>query len=116
MLVRVTCETQVCLLRDFFLYSCDYLMYSRRRAMLKPKHLDELSRRVLEHLPDGLSAAHDDMRQNFRAAVGAAVQRMDLVTREEFDVQAGVLRRTREKLEALEARVAALEGTVAQND
>ncbi|MEM7404975.1 MAG: accessory factor UbiK family protein [Pseudomonadota bacterium] len=77
--------------------------------MLKPRHLDELSRRVLDNLPEGLAAVHEDMRQNLRAAVTTAVQRMDLVSREEFDVQAGVLRRTREKLEALERRVAELE-------
>jgi BMFP domain-containing protein YqiC len=42
--------------------------------------------------------------------LGAGFERMDLVTREEFDLQAAVLERTREKLEALEARIAALEG------
>jgi BMFP domain-containing protein YqiC len=50
------------------------------------------------------------VQRNVRAVVGSALQRMDLVTREEFDVQAAVLARTREKLEALEARVAGLEG------
>lgn len=79
--------------------------------MLKPRHLDELGRRVLDNLPEGLAAVHDDVRQNLRAAVTSAVQRMDLVSREEFDVQAGVLRRTREKLDALEKRVAELEAS-----
>ena len=63
----------------------------------------------MDNLPGGLGGLHDDLRQNMRTALDAAVARMDLVTREEFDVQAGVLRRTREKLEALEARVAELE-------
>ena len=67
----------------------------------------------MESLPGGLGGVQDDFRQNMRAALDAAVARMDLVTREEFDVQAGVLRRTREKLEALEARVAALEAQTA---
>ena len=81
--------------------------------MLGPKQLDEFSRRVMESLPGGLGGLQDDFRQNMRAALDAAVARMDLVTREEFDVQAGVLRRTREKLEALEARVAELEAQTA---
>ena len=77
--------------------------------MLGPKQLDEFSRRVMDSLPGGFGGLHDDLRQNMRAALDAAVARMDLVTRDEFDVQAGVLRRTREKLEALETRVAELE-------
>ena len=77
--------------------------------MLGPKHLDELSRRVLDNLPSGFSALHEDVRQNMRAAVSGAVEKMELVTREEFDVQAGVLQRTRKRLEAMEARIAALE-------
>ena len=84
--------------------------------MLGPKHLDELSRRILDNLPDGLSAIQEDVRQNMRAAVTAAVNQLELVTREEFDVQVGVLRRTRERLEQLEARLATLEAKVASSD
>lgn len=77
--------------------------------MLGPKQLDELSRRILDNLPGGLTALHDDARRNLRAAVAGALERMELVTREEFDVQRAVLQRTREKLERLEARVVELE-------
>lgn len=77
--------------------------------MIQPKHLEELSRRVLENLPKGLATVHEDMRDNLRAGLSNALTQMDLVTREEFDMQAGVLRRTRERLEALEAQVAELE-------
>ncbi len=51
----------------------------------------------------------EDTRENVRAAMADALRRMDIVTREEFDTQRAVLQRTREKLEALEARVASLE-------
>jgi BMFP domain-containing protein YqiC len=51
-----------------------------------------------------------DLDQNFKAVLQAGLGKLDLVTREEFDVQQGVLRRTRERLEALEARLAELEG------
>lgn len=72
-------------------------------------NIDELARRLAETLPGGLKALQADAEQNFRAVLQAGLARLDLVTREEFDVQAAVLKRTREKLAALEARLAALE-------
>jgi ubiquinone biosynthesis accessory factor UbiK len=75
----------------------------------KTPNIDELARRLVDALPGGLRALQADAEQNFRAALQAGLARLDLVTREEFDVQAAVLKRTREKLEALEARLAALE-------
>ena len=78
---------------------------------MEPKrpNIDELARRLADSLPGGLKALREDAEQNFRAVLQAGLSRLDLVTREEFDVQAAVLRRTREKLEALEARLANLE-------
>lgn len=75
----------------------------------KTPNIDELARRLVDALPGGLKALQADAEQNFRAVLQAGLARLDLVTREEFDVQAAVLKRTREKLEALEARLAALE-------
>jgi hypothetical protein len=75
----------------------------------KPPNIDELARRLAETLPGGLKALQADAEQNFRAVLQAALSRLDLVTREEFDVQMAVLKRTREKLAALEARLEALE-------
>ncbi|MGC1955122.1 MAG: accessory factor UbiK family protein [Gammaproteobacteria bacterium] len=77
--------------------------------MLNPKFIDELTRKIVDTLPEGIAQLQNDIRKNIRAAVSSAFERMDLVTRQEFDVQAGVLARTREKLSALEAKVAALE-------
>lgn len=62
-----------------------------------------------QFLPDLARTAQTDVEQHVKAALLSMASRMDLVTREEFDVQAEVLRRTREKLEALESRVALLE-------
>ena len=53
----------------------------------------------------------DDLEQNFRSVLKGGLQKLDLVTREEFEVQEAVLARTREKLEALEKQVAELEGS-----
>jgi len=75
----------------------------------KTPNIDELARRLADSLPGGLKALQADAEQNFRAVLHAGLSRLELVTREEFDVQAAVLRRTREKLEALETRLAALE-------
>lgn len=72
--------------------------------------IDDLARRLSEVVPEGVRAAGADLEKNFRGLLHAGFSRMELVTREEFDIQAGVLARTREKLEALEARLAALEG------
>lgn len=77
--------------------------------MLDPKLFDDLSRRVADNLPRGLQGLQGDLQRNVRAALESALARLDLVTREEFEVQQAVLLRTREKLKALEARVAALE-------
>lgn len=76
---------------------------------LDPKTLDDLARRLSESLPPGIAAVRDDLERNFRAVLQSGLSRLDLVNRQEFDVQAGVLRRTRERLEQLEARLAALE-------
>ena len=77
--------------------------------MITAKMLDELTRRVAQALPDGFGQLQSDVENNIRAALSAALSRMDLVTRDEFDVQAGVLARTREKLTVLEKRVRELE-------
>jgi BMFP domain-containing protein YqiC len=78
--------------------------------MLKPKQLDDLSQRLTDSLPKGLQTLQEDISRNLRATLDAGLAKLDLVTREEFEVQAAVLARTRAKLEALEAHVAELEG------
>ena len=71
--------------------------------------LDELARKLADAVPGNIKSMGEDMERNFKSLLQSALARMDLVTREEFDVQLAVLARTREKLEALEARLAALE-------
>jgi len=73
------------------------------------KTLDDLARRLAESLPPGLAALRDDLENNFRAVLQAGLAKLDLVTRQEFDVQAGVLQRTRERLEQLDRRLKELE-------
>jgi hypothetical protein len=77
--------------------------------MIDPKHLDDLAQRLADSVPAGLRILQDDVKRNLRATLEAGFARLDLVTREEFDVQAAVLARTREKLEALQGQVIQLE-------
>lgn len=73
---------------------------------MNTKFIDELNARVVSFLQQTPAA---EIGQNMKAALSASFSKLDLVTREDFDVQAQVLARTREKLAALEARVAELE-------
>jgi BMFP domain-containing protein YqiC len=77
--------------------------------MIDPKTLEALAAKIADGLPAGLGQVREDLHSNLRAALSAALTRMDLVSREEFDVQSAVLARTREKLTALEAKVGDLE-------
>lgn len=79
--------------------------------MLDPKNLDDLARRLAANLPKGVQVLQEDINRSFRATLEAGLGRLELVTREEFDVQAAVLARTRAKLEALARRVAVLEAS-----
>lgn len=74
-----------------------------------PGSLDELARKLAEAVPPGLTALRNDLEQNFKAVLQSGLAKLDLVTRQEFDVQAGVLKRSRERLEELERRMTALE-------
>ena len=74
--------------------------------MLNNRFLDDISARVGEAIAN--SPVHD-VQKNVRALLASAFSRLDLVAREEFELQSQVLLRTREKLEALEARLAELE-------
>ncbi len=82
---------------------------------MDPKRIDELARRLAAVLPEGINDLRTDMERNFRAVLQGTLARMDVVTREEFDVQAGVLARTREKVEQLLQRLEELEKALAKS-
>ncbi len=77
-------------------------------------NVDDLARQLAQSLPKNLRVLGGDLERNFRALLKSGLERMDLVSREEFDVQSAVLERTREKLEAIDARLAELERGVGQ--
>ena len=77
--------------------------------MIDLAQIDELARRLSGLVPPALREGREELQDNFKAALQAGLAKLDLVTREEFDVQSAVLRRTRETLAALEQRLAAVE-------
>jgi len=79
-----------------------------------PRFLEDLAKRLSESMPPQLAALKADVEANFKSVLQAGLAKLDLVTRQEFDVQAGVLARTRDKLGALEARLEALEGELSR--
>ena len=83
--------------------------------MIDLNHIDDLARRLSQLVPPGLRDSQEELQQTFKSALQAGLAKLDLVTREEFDVQQAVLLRTREKLEALERTVATPEAQLADN-
>ena len=78
------------------------------QRMIDLAQLDELARRLSSLVPSGLREGREELQQNFKSVLQAGLGKLDLVTREEFEVQRAVLARTREKLEALERDLSAL--------
>ena len=80
--------------------------------MVNVHTIDDLAERLAALVPPGLREARENLTANFRSALQSGLRELDLVTREEFDVQRCVLLRTREKIEELEAQVANLERAI----
>lgn len=81
--------------------------------MIDLKAIDELARKLSSLVPAGLKEAGADLEQNMKATLQAGLGKLDLVTREEFEVQRAVLLRTREKIDALERALQVLEARLA---
>jgi hypothetical protein len=70
--------------------------------------LDELARRLAEAVPESLRSMGRELQDNFKAVLQAQLSKLDLVSRQEFDVQAALLQRTQSKLADMESRLAAV--------
>ncbi len=77
--------------------------------MIDPKNIDELAQRITSLMPESATRFQAEIEKNLKAGLKGVLQKMDLVTREEYDVQTAILERSREKLAQLEQRVAELE-------
>lgn len=80
--------------------------------MFDPKAIDDIASKLTAALPSGFNNLKDDIDKNFHIILQTTLGKLDLVTREEFEVQKAVLAKTRSKLEALEQRVADIEKQV----
>jgi len=76
---------------------------------MSDESIENIARKLAEAVPEGLRSVREDLENNFRSVLRASLAKLDLVTREEFEVQEAVLARTREKLEVLEERLSELE-------
>lgn len=79
--------------------------------MIDPKQIEQTILKISEAIPSGFGEAPAGLKSQIKAILTASFEKMDLVTRDEFDVQKAVLAKTRAKLEALEAKVAEWEAT-----
>ncbi|OAJ34589.1 ubiquinone biosynthesis accessory factor UbiK [Piscirickettsia salmonis] len=77
--------------------------------MFDPKLFDDMAKKIAEAMPSGLKSMQEDLERNMKTVLQSSFQKMDLVTREEFDIQSAVLAKTRLMVEALERRVDELE-------
>lgn len=80
--------------------------------MIDPKKIEQIARQIQESMPKGIREFGDDIEKKVRQVLQSQLSRLDLVNRDEFDVQTQVLLRTREKLAALEQRLTELESQV----
>jgi hypothetical protein len=81
----------------------------RYLSLMSDDPIEKLARKLAETVPEGLRSMREDLEANFRGVLRSGLSKLDLVTREEFDVQEAVLRRTREKLDRLEAQLEEIE-------
>ncbi len=72
---------------------------------MSKESIEDLAKKLADAVPEGLKSLREDLEQNFRSVLQSGLSKLDLVTREEFEVQEAVLAKTREKLDALEAKL-----------
>ncbi len=77
--------------------------------MIDFRFIDDLTRRLGESLPPGVSQAREDLESTFRGVLNNAFERVDLVTRDQFEAQTAVLERLKDKLSELEGRLSELQ-------
>jgi BMFP domain-containing protein YqiC len=75
------------------------------------KYLNKIIHKLKETIPNDVEVLKNDIEQNFQSAINSKIKKLDLVTREEFEIQEKVLQRTREKLEQLEEQMDVLRKT-----
>ena len=83
---------------------------------MDPKNIDEFARRIAGLMPESATRFQAEIEKNLKAGLKGVLQKMDLVTREEYDVQTAILERSQQKLEQLEQRISELEQSIAKEN
>lgn len=91
--------------RDRRFLALAFSVLLRYQAHMSDDSLSDLASKLADSVPEGLRSMRKDLEENFRSVLAAGLGKLELVTREEFEVQEAVLARTREKLEALKKRL-----------
>ena len=86
-----------------------FLRHLRYQIDMTKESVENIARKLADAVPEGLKSVREDLEGNFRSVLQASLAKLDLVTREEFEIQEAVLAKTRSKLEALESRLEELE-------
>ncbi len=81
-------------------------------SFINSSKLDDLARRLADSVPESVRAFGRDLEGNFKAVLQSQLSKLDLVSRQEFDVQAAILERTQSKLTAMEARLKEIEARI----
>jgi len=90
----------------FFMYN---IRFKQEPKMIDQKTLDDLTDKLSSVIPDGIKVLKSDLENNIRAILEATLRNMNLVSREEFDIQSALLSRSMERLKQLEQQIAELE-------
>jgi BMFP domain-containing protein YqiC len=83
--------------------------------VIDPKTLDDFAKRLAEVVPQSARDLHQDIEKNLRAVISSSFSKLNLVTREDFEIQQNVLQRTRSKVEKLEQQITQLENQLQQS-
>lgn len=84
--------------------------------MIDPKTLDDFAKRLADVVPQSARDLHQDIEKNLRAVISSTFSKLNLVTREDLEIQQNVLQRTRSKVEKLEQQIAELENRLEQTE
>lgn len=87
-------------------------LIARQVTMLNPKKIEEIAKQITESIPPGVKNVATDLESKTKEILQRKLAQLDVVSREEFDVQTQVLAKTRAKLEAMEAKLAELEAMI----
>jgi BMFP domain-containing protein YqiC len=90
--------------------------HAEENSMINPNKIEEMARSIQAALPPGLKSVGEEVDKKVKQVLQAQLMKLDLVSREEFDVQTKVLLRTREKLQSLEEKLQQLEKQLAERD